>query len=215
MKIVLPFLFAVLILSSCSSNVYKDKAFFSNHKLSGQTLAILPVEVIYTGNLPKNWTDEHIVKLEKEQSTQLQEGIYEDFLFHASGKEKKKKWAVKLIDLRVVNDKLAEKGISLHESFKLPSDELVKILGTDMLIRGRVQNVRYMSEAAATGINIGTSILEGILRRGGTSVYGPRVRSEDSDMDLSLYHSSRPEAVARINNQHRLRVRALPVYVKN
>lgn len=119
------------------------------------------------------------------------------------------------MDLRVVNDKLAEKGISLHESFKLPSDELVKILGTDMLIRGRVQNVRYMSEAAATGINIGTSILEGIFRRGGTSVYGPRARSEDIDMDLSLYHSSRPEAVARINNQHRLRVRALPVYVKN
>lgn len=215
MKIVLPFLFAVFILSSCSSTVYKDKTFFSNHKLSGQTLAILPVEVIYTGNLPKNWTDEHIVKLEKEQSTQLQEGIYEDFLFHASGKEKKKKWAVKLMDLRVVNDKLAENGISLHESFKLPSDELAKILGTDMLIRGRVQNVRYMSEAAATGINIGTSVLEGIFRRGGTSVYGPRVRSEDSDMDLSLFHSSRPEAVARINNQHRLRVRALPVYVKN
>ena len=216
MKIIIQFILpAVLILSSCSSNVYKNKAFFSQTKLSGQALAILPVEVIYTGNLPRNWTDQHVADLEKEQSFQLQERIYEEFLFNASSREIKKKWPVKLMDLRLINDKLAQKGISIQESWKLPSQELAAILGADMLIRTRVQNVRYMSQAAATGINIGASILEGILNRGGTSVYGPRARAAETDMDVSLYHSSRPEAVARIDRQNKLKIKGLPVYVKN
>lgn len=206
---------AALLFSSCSSNVYVDKAFFAQAKSNRQTLAILPVEVLFTGKLPKNWTDEHVAKLEKEQSSQLQEKIYEDFVFHASAKAEKNKWAVDLVDSRVVNDKLQQQGISLHESWKIPSDELARILEVDMIVRARVHNVRYMSQAAATGINVGASILEGILSRGGTSVYTPRARAGESDINLSLYHSSRSEAVARVNQKHKLRVRKLPVYIQN
>lgn len=206
---------ALLFIGSCSPHVYKDKEFFSQAKLNEQTLAIMPVEVIYSGKFPKDWTAEYVAKLKEEQSIQLQEEIYEDFLFHASRKEIKKKWEVNLIDLHKLNDKLSQNGISLEESYRIPSDKLVDLLGVDMLVRGRVQNVRHMSQAAATGINIGVSVLEGILSKGGTSVYGGRARARDLEIDLSLYHSSKQEAVSRITRQEKLKIRNLPVYVKN
>ncbi|MEJ7778232.1 MAG: hypothetical protein WKF68_01480 [Daejeonella sp.] len=207
---------AILFVTACNSNVYKDKAFFSKATLSGQTLAVLPAEVSYSGNLPKNWDADRVQKMENEESLKLQQLIHDDFLYHASSKPIRNKWDVRLLDVKLINDRLEKSGISIHDSWRLPSDELAKILGTDMIIRAKVQNMRYMSQAAATGINVGVSVLEGILSRGGSSsVYVPRAVAGDSDMDLSLYHSSQPNAIARFEAERKLRVKKLPVYVRN
>lgn len=207
---------AVLVLASCNSQVYKDKSFFSKNNVSGQTLAVLPAEVIFTGNLPKNWDEERILKMENEESSRLQQEVYDDFLYHASDKVIRKKQDVKLIDIKVINDKLEKNGISLKDSWKLPSEEIAKILGTDMVLRVRVQNVRYMSKAAATGINIGASVIEGILNQGrNTSVGVPRTRAGEIDMDLSLYHSSQSNAIVRFDAERKIRTNRLPVYVRN
>lgn len=208
-------LLTVLSLTSCNSNVYTDKAFFSGSRPGPQSLAILPVEVIFSGNLPKNWDADWIVQMESEQSVEFQEAIYQDLLFHASNRTIRHKWDVTMMDIRVINAKLKEQGITLQDSWKLPSDELAKILGADMLVIARIQNVRYMSQAAATGINVGASILEGVISRGGSSVFVPRALAGDSDMSLSLYHVSKPQAVARIKSEKKFKVRKLPVYVKN
>jgi hypothetical protein len=86
-----------------------------------------------------------------------------------------------------------------------------------MVVRAKVQNVRYMSQAAATGINIGASVIEGILNKGNNNaVLGvPRTRSGETNMDLSLYHSSQSNAIVRYNAERKLRTNRLPVYVKN
>ncbi|MEJ7691616.1 hypothetical protein [Daejeonella sp.] len=207
---------AVLIIASCNSNVYKDKAFFSKVNLSGQTLAVLPAEVTYSGNLPKSWDDARITKMENEASSGLQQEVYDDFLYHASDRAVRKKWNIKLMDIKVVNDRLEKSGISLKDSWNLPSEEIARILGADMVVRAKVENVRYMSQAAATGINIGASVIEGLLNKGNSSTVGlPRTRSGETDMDLSLYHSSQPEAIVRFNAERRLRTSKLPVYVRN
>lgn len=208
---------AILIIASCNSNVYKDKSFFSKADLSGQTLAVLPAEVTYSGNLPKNWNASRIAKMENEESSRLQQEVYDDFLYHASNRSIRKKWDVKLIDIKVVNDRLEKNGITFKDSWSLPSEELARIVGVDMVIRARVQNVRYMSQAAATGINIGASVIEGLLNKGNnnTSVGVPRTRSGETNMDLSLYHSSQAEAIARFNADRKLRTKKLPVYVRN
>lgn len=211
--IILP---AVLVLASCNSQVYKDKLFFSKNNVSGQTLAILPAEVIFTGNLPKNWDEDRIAKMENEESSRLQQEVYDDFLYHASDRVIRKKHNVKLIDIKVINDKLERNGISLKDSWKLPSEEIAKILGTDMVLRVRVQNVRYMSRAAAAGINIGASVIEGILNQGrNTGVGMPRTRAGETDMDLSLYHSSQSNAIVRFDADRKVRTNRLPVYVRN
>ena len=209
-------LLITLFSSACNSNVYKDKAFFSKAKLSGQTLAVLPGEVSYSGNLPKNWDADRVTKMENEESLKLQQAIHDDFLYHASNKTIRNKWDVRLLDVKLINDRLEKSGISIHDSWRLPSDELAKIIGTDMVIRAKVQNMRYMSQAAATGINVGVSVLESVLSRGGSSsVFVPRAIAGESDMDLSLYHSSQPNAIARFEAERKLRVRKLPVYVRN
>ena len=207
----------VLVIASCNSNVYRDKAFFLRSNLSGQTLAVLPAEVTYTGNLPKNWDSDRIEKMEKEASLRFQQEVHDDFLFHASDRAVRKKWDIRLLDIKVVNDRLEKNGISLMDSRRLPSDEIARIVGADMVVRAKVQNVRYMSQAAATGINIGASVLEGILNKGNNNtVLGvPRTRSGKTDMDLSLYHSSQSNAIVRYNAERKLRTNRLPVYVKN
>lgn len=207
---------AILVLSSCNSNVYKDKSFFSKADLNGQTLAVLPAEVSYTGNLPKNWDEARIIRMENEASSRLQQEVYDDFLYHASDREVRKKYGIKLMDIKVVNDRLEKSGVSLKDSWAMPSEEIAKIVGADMVIRAKVENVRYMSQAAATGINIGASVIEGLLNKGNNSTVGvPRTRSGKTDMDLSLYHSSQSEAIVRFDAERKLRTSKLPVYVRN
>lgn len=207
---------AVLVIASCNPNVYKDKAFFSRANLSGQTLAVLPAEVTYSGNLPKSWNAARIAKMENEESSRLQQEVYDDFLYHASDRVIRKKWDIKLMDIKVVNDRLEKSGISLKDSWNLPSEEIARIVGADLVVRAKVENVRYMSQAAATGINIGASVIEGMLNKGNNSTIGvPRTRAGETDMDLSLYHSSKPEAIVRFDAGRRLRTRKLPVYVRN
>jgi len=208
---------AVLIVGACNSNVYKDKSFFSKANLSGQTLAVLPAEVTYSGNLPKDWTAGRIAKMENEASSRLQHEVYDDFLYHASNRSIRKKWDIKLIDIKVINDRLEKNGISLKESWDLPSEDIARIVGADMIVRAKVENVRYMSQAAATGINIGASVLEGLLNKGNStaSVGVPRTKAGESAMDLSLYHSSQPEAIVRFHADRKLRINKLPVYVRN
>ena len=206
----------VLVIASCSSNVYRDKSFFSNTNISGQSLAVLPAEVIYTGNLPKNWDSDRIEKMEGEASVRLQQEVYDDFIYHASDRILRKKYDIRLIDTKVVNDRLEKNGITLKDSWKLPSEEIAKIVGADMVIRVRVENVRYMSQAAAAGINIGATVLEGVLNRGNNGGIGiPRTRSARTDMDLSLYHSSQSNAIVRFDAERELRTNRLPVYVRN
>ncbi len=207
---------AILVMASCNSNVYKDKAFFSKASLSGQTLAVLPAEVTYSGNLPKNWDAARIAKMENEESSRLQQEVYDDFLYHASERVVRKKWEIKLMDIKVVNDRLEKSGVSLKDSWNLPSEEIARIVGADLVLRAKVENVRYMSQAAATGINIGASVIEGLLNKGNNTTVGvPRTRSGETDMDLSLYHSSQPEAIVRFDAERRLRTSRLPVYVRN
>jgi hypothetical protein len=206
----------VLVVTACNSNIYKDKSFLSKADLSGQTLAVLPAEVSYRGKLPKDWDADRVLKMEREESSKLQQAIYDDFLYHASDKAIRQKWDIKLMDIKVVNDKLAQSGVSIHDSWKLPSDELAKIIGFDMIIRAKVQNMRYMSQAAATGINVGVSVLEAILSRSNTSSgYFPYAVAGAIDLDLSLYHSSQATAITRFDSKRKLRVRKLPVYVRN
>ncbi len=211
-KILIP---GLLLLASCSSKVYKDKAFFSKPDPGTQILAVLPAEVFFTGNLPKNWGPDRISKMEIEQSGKIQESIYDDLLFHATSGGLRNKWSVKLMDFRLVNSKLEENGISIKDSWNRSSAELAKILGANMLIRTRVQNKRIMSEAAAAGINVGTSVLRGVLNNGSSTAYVPGARASENEMSLSLYHTSKPEAVARISTKSKLRAKRLPVYVKN
>lgn len=211
--LIVPLVFGV---TSCNSNIYKDKSFLSKADLSGQTLAVLPAEVSYRGKLPRDWDADRVLKMEKEESSKLQQAIYDDFLYHASDKAIRQKWDVKLIDIKVVNDRLAQSGVSIHDSWKLPSDELAKIIGSDMIIRAKVQNIRYMSQAAATGINVGVSVLEAILNKGNTSSGSfPYVAAAEVDLDLSLYHSSQATAITRFDAERKQRVRKLPVYVRN
>jgi len=211
------FLFLIILsFASCSSKVYSDKSFFSKSKPGVQTLAVLPAEVIFSGNLPKNWSHEKIAKMESEHSHAIQESVYDQLLFHAKSKSIRKKWEVSVMDYRLINSKLESSGISLKDSWKMPSSELAKILGTDMLIRARVQNQRIMSEAAAAGINVGVSVLRDVLSNTTAApVYVPRARANDSDMSLSLFHSSESAAVARVSGEIKLKVRKLPVYVRN
>lgn len=209
------FLPGLLLLASCSSKVYKDKAFFSKPEPGTQVLAVLPAEVIFTGNLPKNWGPDRVSKMEIEESSKIQESIYDDLLFRATSSDLRNKWSVKLMDYRLINSKLQENGISIKDSWKLSSAELAKILGADMLIRTRVKNNRIMSEAAAAGINVGVSVLRDVISSSSGPVYVPRARASENDMSLSLYHSSKSEAIARISSERKLRARKLPVYVKN
>ena len=152
--------------------------------------------------------------MELEESLQIQESIYNDFLFHSRANVPNK-WAVKMMDYRFINNKLEERGISIRDSWKLSSSELAQVLGVDMLIRARVKNERIMSKAAAMGINVGVSVIRDVFSNSGSSLEVTDTKASENEMSISLYHSSKREAIARVADHKKLKIRKLPIYHKD
>ncbi len=202
------------MLSGCSGRLYKDQSFLSQANLSNQKVAVVPVEVNLTGNFPKTWTADKIAMMKKEGSVRYQEEIYQDFLLKSKSRPVKKKWKVELMDVQEVNQRLAKNNVSVEDSWKMTSRELAEILGTAMIVRGKIQTHRNMSEGAAAGINAGAAILESLLSKDADNVSGSRVvRANKSNIRLSLYHHDKSEPIAWLDDSWS--VNRLPVYISN
>jgi hypothetical protein len=157
----------VAVLQSCSSEVYNNESYIRTAGLSGKKVAILPVEVEFTGNLPKGYTLDNKKGIEDKESTEIQNMVYREYLFRAK-KGRKKQHSVELINIDQVNSRLRQKGIEPRESWTMNPDSLGKLVGADMVMRVRVKKDRIMSNAASMGIGVATTVLGNILNRSGS-----------------------------------------------
>lgn len=156
---------AACLLQACSSQVYNNKSYVSNNDLSGKRVAVLPVEVEFTGRLPKGYSLGDKMAAEETESTAIQNLIYSEYLYKSASKSKSRK-AVQLINVDQVNSRLRDKGIDVREAWAMNPDSLGKLVGADMVLKVRVKKDRIMSESAAFGIDVATNVIGGLLNRG-------------------------------------------------
>ena len=160
MKKNLPLLgFGLLILftSSCGGHKYYTATNFEEQTFEHKLVAVLPAEMIFTGNKPKNLTEENIASIEEQESTTFQLSLYNSILRHAN--TKKYVTTINFQDVNTTQKLLDENKIPVRESWKLNDKDLAKLLGVDAVIRMRIQKQRYMSDIASYGIGVGRQII--------------------------------------------------------
>lgn len=153
----------MLTFSSCH-RYYTSRNFetvASRHK----TVAILPPQVIFTGNLPREMTKAQMQKLEERESILFQEALFNNILLR--GNKRKQELSV---DLQAASNTIAalkKNNISIRESWLLSDEKLSQILGVDAVVRTSIQKQRIMSDLASAGIDIGRKVLSGVLLQTG------------------------------------------------
>lgn len=154
-SIVLPTLF-LLLFTSCKR--YYTASDFEEKTQNHQTIAILPIEMQFSGVQPRNFTPEIITDIEESESLLFQMSFFNKIL--ESTRRGKKQLKVDIQHYSKTQALLKENGISIRESwFKDPS-KLAEILEVDAVVTGRIEKMRYFSDMESFGIETGKVILD-------------------------------------------------------
>ena len=144
------------ISESCSRKNYTASN-FEEMTLDHKLVAIVPAEMIFTGKLPKNLTEEDIEKMEEQESRDFQYALYNSILEHAN--TRKYYTTVNFQDVNTTLKRLEEKAVPIRDSWKMDDKELATLLGVDAVIKMRIQKQRYMSDMASYGIDAARRII--------------------------------------------------------
>lgn len=128
----------------------------ANHRV----VAVLPVNVVYTGNLPKDMTAQTKKEVEAAESKLFQKEMYNDIL-----RKQSKGYRVDFQPVESTNELLAKNNISAEESFTKSPTDLAKILGVDAVVRTSIRKQRFMSDFASYGIELGSNVLDLLLNQ--------------------------------------------------
>lgn len=165
------------VFTGCSKDYYLNSDFkkiSANH----QTLAIIPVEMVLTGQMPEDMDDSDIEALEEAESKAFQKSLYNQIHWSPS---KSKHLKVDFQSVEKTNEILDEHEISIRRSWKMTAEELAELLEVDAVVKVQVEKQRYMSDIASMGISIGKRIID-ILTRYRSVVVGNEL-SKTSDIN--------------------------------
>lgn len=167
-------LFGMAILMTACSRAYVSPL-YSSQMSQVRTVAILPFEVIYTGTTPRGMTREDLAKIDREERTAFQNGLYR-WVGHRWNNN-----PVAIQSIAVTNAKLLEADIDIYNREIYNPQDLAAILGVDAVFVPSVIKHRYRSDEASMAIDIGTEVLQqtGVIS-------GRPISSKTNDVRLSI-----------------------------
>jgi hypothetical protein len=135
------------------------RQFTSDDAISAKVkqVAVLPVQVVYTGNLPKNFTQSMADSLATEQGRAFQQSLLNNLLQHAGRSKKAAGADFQSIDK--TNALLRSRGIQWKDIPSQDPDQLAKLLGVDAVVRMQVTSDRLMSDMASLGLGTLRNVL--------------------------------------------------------
>ncbi len=142
----------LLCAGNCTKRAYLSPA-FAQIKGGGETLAILPFEVInWVEKVPKGATLHTLKEAEKSDALILQRHLYRYCLREMSRQDRN----VIIQHINETNDLLKAKGIRYEDMKKIPRGELAHILGVDAVIWSKVHQLYtrrgYMFKRILNGV---------------------------------------------------------------
>jgi hypothetical protein len=147
-----------LIIAACNQTYVAQN--FNEKTATHKLVAVMPVEVIYTGNLPAKLTPDLKKQLEELESKAFQISFFNQILKKANSKGG---YRVDFQPTETTLNLLKNNNISIQDSWTKDPTQLCKILGVDAIVRTRVQKNRLMSELASYGITVGKEVVDIIL----------------------------------------------------
>ena len=155
MKRITPLLL-VVSLTACTAVDYTSPR-FPEVALDHQSVAVLPVEMMFTGKAPKRLTAEDIMLIEEGESLAFQSSLY-DYLLNRSSLHRRRPIWISIQPIEMTNRLLSEEGLAIRDTWMLPAEELAELLGVDAVVRTRVRKTRYLSDLASFGIAVGIHV---------------------------------------------------------
>lgn len=153
----------ILLVLFCSCHRYYTSASFAEKAVKHKTIAILPPQLVVSGNLPNTVSDYEIEHLEEKESKVFQEALYSNVLKRAnSGKYQMSVSVQPYTNTLAALDKYK---ISIRDSWTKDDQELAAVLGVDAVVRTSIQKERFMSDLASAGIEAGKRILDAVLTK--------------------------------------------------
>ena len=125
-------LFSFLAIISCSSgrNATDDfKQATANH----QVVALLPIQITYSGELPKEMKPDELKTLQEQESGKIQEQLYFELLRNNHPRKRHSK-VITYQSLQTTNSTLKEKGISTEDIYKKDAREIATLLNADAVL---------------------------------------------------------------------------------
>lgn len=147
----------VILLGSCTA-VHYESPRLGQVEPDQQTIAVLPFEIVFVGNVPADLGPEDIRAIEAGESLAFQHALY-DRLLDRSSATRKHPILVRIQPIETTNRLLDDKGIALRESWEMPAESLAQALGVEAVLRTRVEKTRYMSGLASWGTEAGLHVL--------------------------------------------------------
>ena len=144
-------------LAGCTAVDYTSPR-FQHVALDHQSVAVLPVEMVFTGKAPKGLTAEDIRRIEEGESLAFQASLY-NYLLDRSGHHRRRPIQVAIQPIERTNQLLSEEGLAIRDSWMLPAEQLADALGVDAVVRTRVRKTRYLSDLASLGIAVGVHVV--------------------------------------------------------
>lgn len=146
---------AAIVLVSCGSS----KQFTSQEveTVNVKRIAVLPVRVNFTGNLPKNITQPMIDSMVVQQGSVFQHALAANLLRYNGNRNKIQGADIQSVDK--TNGLLQKNHLTAAGVSNMDPDELAKLLDVDAVVRMNVTSNRIMSELASLGLGTLRNIL--------------------------------------------------------
>jgi hypothetical protein len=147
----------LLLAAGCATANYESPQ-FAERAQRHQVIAVLPFEMVFTGDPPKNLTPAQIALIEEAESVAFQEAYYRRLLHQASVHRKHPI----LIDIQPVDETnrlLTAAGVGVRESWGMSAKSLAQVLRVDAVISTSVRKTRYLSDGESFGIDLGLQVV--------------------------------------------------------
>ena len=122
-----------------------------------RTIAVLPVQVNFTGTLPRKLQEAALDSLRRQQGLAFQRSLQSNLLRYSGGR--KKVAGVDIQSADKTNGLLEKNKIDWRQVNNMDPDELARLLNVDAVVKMNVTSNRMMSEAVSLGLGALRSIL--------------------------------------------------------
>jgi hypothetical protein len=142
----------LIFMAACGGHKSYTNSAFDNATANHKIVAVLPVNIVFTGTKPKKMTDEDLAKQETAESKAFQQSLYNSILRNAN--TKKQYTTVQIQPIEKTMSLLKNSNISFRDVAEKDDAELCKILSVDAVVRTNVQKNRYMSDLQSYGASV-------------------------------------------------------------
>jgi hypothetical protein len=147
----------VLLAAACSTVNYQSPE-FAERARHHQVIAVLPFEMVLTGDPPEHLTAQQIAEIEEAESLAFQEAYYHRLL-HQASVHRKHPIRIEIQPVATTNQLLASAGIGVRESWGMSAKSLARVLRVDAVISTSVQKTRYLSAGESFGVDLGLQVV--------------------------------------------------------